>query len=262
MRISASEYILFCNPTEQNVERLHELVPEIELMLDGDAWDSEEEDWQKKIGRLKNSRVPFTVHPPAWDVNPAAPVREIREAAAKVNRHALEVCRELGVKQVVYHPGYYDKRSRFSRKLAWKRSYELLEELVTIAKPQGITIAYENIGGPAVSLFTQEEYIHALDDVDPCVKYLLVVGHAHINGWDIPEVIDALSDRLCGLHLHDNDGAGDSHLPIGQGTIPWEDVFASMKCLSPECVFVLEYAPGTPLAALEVGRELLREKLY
>lgn len=261
MRISASELILFCHPTEQNVEHLTEIVPEVELMMDGDGWDSEEEDWQRKLDCLAGYGKIFTVHPPAWDVNPAAPVRAVREAAAKANRQGLEVCRALGAKQMVFHPGYYDKKSLFSRELAWKRSYGLLEELVQIARPQGITLAYENVGGPAASLFTQEEYIHALDHVDPCVKYLLDVGHAHMNGWNIPEVIDALADRLCGLHLHDNDGTGDSHLPIGQGTIPWEEVFASMKRLSPECVFVLEYGAGTPMEALAAGRDLLREAL-
>jgi hypothetical protein len=37
MRVSASEFILFCNPPRDNVERLSKIVPEVELMIDGDS---------------------------------------------------------------------------------------------------------------------------------------------------------------------------------------------------------------------------------
>lgn len=257
MRISASEFILFCNPPAQNVETLSKIVPEVELMVDGDAWDYGKNGWEEQVRQLKGSAVPFTVHPPAWDVNVAAPIRALREAGATLNKMSLELCKELGAKQMVYHPGYYDSDSAFSKSRARNFSYGLLEELVDMAKPLGVTLAFENIAGPAATLFDQEEFIHALDHVDPCVKYLLDVGHAHMNGWDIPYVIDALADRLCGLHLHDNDGKGDAHLPIGKGTIPWMNVFQSMKKISPECIFILEYATNTPLSALAEGRDLL-----
>ena len=35
MRISASEFILFCNLPLENVRRLSSIVPEVELMMDG-----------------------------------------------------------------------------------------------------------------------------------------------------------------------------------------------------------------------------------
>ena len=39
MHISASEFILFCGDPAENVRKLSEIVPEIELMIDGDGWD-------------------------------------------------------------------------------------------------------------------------------------------------------------------------------------------------------------------------------
>lgn len=261
MRISASEFILFCNPPAENVERLSKIVPEVELMLDGDAWDYEVEGWPEQVRELKCFDVPFTVHPPAWDVNAAAPIRALRDAAAILNKAAVTFCREVGGSQIVFHPGYYDSESFFSRTRAQGFCYSLLDELIIMCRPLGITIAFENIGGPSTALFTQEEYIHALDNIDPCVKFLLDVGHAHCNHWNIPEVIDRIGDRLCGFHLHDNNGSGDSHLPIGQGTITWSPVFDVMRSLPKDVLYVLEYAAGTPISALEEGRDLLLREI-
>lgn len=261
MRISASEFILFCDPPEENVERLTKIVPEVELMLDGDAWDYETEGWPEQAAALKGFDVPFTVHPPAWDVNAAAPIRALRDAAAILNKAAVHFCHEVGGSQIVYHPGYYDSESFFSKTRARDFCYSLLDELVAISKPLGITIAFENIAPPAMALFTQEEYIHALDGIDPCVKFLLDVGHAHINHWNIPEVIDRIGERLCAFHLHDNNGGGDAHLPIGQGSIAWDPVFAAMRQLPKDVIYVMEYAAGTPLSTLEEGKKLLLRKV-
>lgn len=257
MRISASDFILFCNPPEENVERLAKIVPEVELMLDGDAWDYDIEGWPKQAEALKHFAVPFTVHPPAWDVNAAAPIRALRDAAARLNKAAAVFCHEIGATQIVFHPGYYDGDSFFSKTRARNFCYAQLDELIQVCKGRGITIAFENIASPSMALFTQEEYIHALDGIDPCVKFLLDVGHAHFNHWNIPAVIDRIGDRLCAFHLHDNNGSGDSHLPMGQGSIEWNDVFAAMRQLPKDVVYVMEYAAGTPLSTLEEGKNLL-----
>lgn len=261
MRISASEFILFCSPPAENVRRLRQIVPEVELMLDGDAWDYTQAGWPEQAAALKDCAVPFTVHPPAWDVNPAAPIRALREAAALLNKAAIEFCHAVGGSQVVYHPGYYDSTANFSKSRARDFCYSQLEELIALAKPLGITIAFENIASPAMALFNQEEFIHALDGIDPCVKYLLDVGHAHFNHWDIPAVIRAIAPRLCGFHLHDNDGSGDTHRPIGEGTVDWDPIFVEMRKLPPDCVYVLEYNTNTPLEKLAAGRDLLLEKV-
>ena len=261
MRISASEFILFCQPPLENVRTLSRIVPEVELMMDGDAWEHGEDGWPELAAQLKDCGVPFSVHPPAWDVNPAAPLKALRDAAAFLNKQAAVFCREIGGTQIVFHPGYYDRDSNFSRSRALDASYALLEEMIALCRDSGITIAYENIAGPSMALFTQEEYIHALDGLAPCVRFLLDVGHAHCNRWDIPAVIDRIGDRLCGFHLHDNDGTGDAHLPIGRGTIPWEGVFAAMRRLPGDPLYVLEYATNTPLSELERGRDLLLSEI-
>lgn len=261
MRISASEFILFCSDPAENAVRLSGIVPEVELMMDGDAWDHGENGWDAQAKSLKGLGIPFTVHPPAWDVNASAPIKALRDAAGWLNLKAIDFCHEIGATQVVFHPGWYDGESNFDRNRAKDFSYALLEKMIERAKPYGIRIGFENIAGPSSTLFTEDEYVHALDGIDLSVGFLLDTGHANINSWDIPSVIERTSERLIAFHLHDNDGRGDQHLPIGRGTIGWESVFSSMKSLPPDVLCIMEYVTNTPLGELEKGRELLLEKL-
>ncbi len=45
-------------------------------------------------------------------------------------------------------------------------------------------------------------------------------GHGNITG-DGFEQLERVKDRLISLHLHDNDGIGDDHLPLFGATVDW-----------------------------------------
>ena len=47
-------------------------------------------------------------------------------------------------------------------------------------------------------------------------------GHANTRGL-VPEFA-AIADRATHVHIHDNHGASDEHLPLGEGTVPWNIV--------------------------------------
>ena len=51
-----------------------------------------------------------------------------------------------------------------------------------------------------------------------------------------------LQKKLLAVHVHDNDGSGDSHQPVGLGTIEWEPYFASIRDYAPNALQILEYA--------------------
>jgi sugar phosphate isomerase/epimerase len=54
----------------------------------------------------------------------------------------------------------------------------------------------------------------------PWIGRTLDLGHAHINN-QIEEFLRQPFDRVFNIHLHDNLGAEDQHLPLGEGTIRW-----------------------------------------
>lgn len=257
MNLAASELILLNDDPIHNAKALSKIVPNVELMLDGDAWDDVPNAWMEKATALSRLPIRYTVHPPAWDHNIAAGLYSLRKTAQDLNRVALNVAARVGARQMVFHTGYCDANSRFSRKIAQRHSMEALFELIEVAKPLGITLAVENVAAPQNALYTQEEFSHILDGVDETAQYLIDIGHANFNGWDIPRLIEQLAPRICGLHIHDNNGRSDQHLPIFQGTVDWDRTFSAMDSLRPDCHFVLEYAPGTPLTLLKAGVDAL-----
>ena len=260
MIIEASELILLNHDPIENAKKIGAIVPAVEMMLDGDSWDDRDNSWEKIAANLSELNLHFTVHPPAWDHNVAAGLYSLRKTARDLNISALNVAKIIGAKQVVFHTGYCDSGSYFNRKTAQKHSLEALYELIEIAKPEGIRVAVENVAPPQKALYTQEEFVHILDEIDKTAQYLLDLGHAHMNHWNLPWVIRQIAPRLCGVHIHDNNGEGDQHLPIGRGTIEWEKVFQEMKKVRDDCHLVLEYAPGTSLAELKDGVNLLRNQ--
>jgi len=54
----------------------------------------------------------------------------------------------------------------------------------------------------------------------PWIGRTLDIGHAHINNH-LEEFLNQPFDRMLNIHMHDNLGAEDQHLPVGEGTIPW-----------------------------------------
>ena len=52
--------------------------------------------------------------------------------------------------------------------------------------------------------------------------------------------MQALGHYLTHVHLHDNDGSGDQHLPLGQGTVPLPDVFAALDAYAPDAIWTIE----------------------
>lgn len=111
----------------------------------------------------------------------------------------------------------------------------------SIPKP----LLIENVGLRTKNnvLVEAEEYL-AMFEAFPQACALLDTGHAHVNGWDLAKVVQALGPRLTACHIHDNSGAGDEHLPVGRGTIDWRAYFAAVKEFAPQAAQVLEYSCG------------------
>lgn len=262
MKISYSELICIGNPVLENVQKLiHAGADGVELMMDGPSWDTMDDNWNKLAKELKKMNIPFSVHPPAWDTNLTSQMYELRKASWDLHVKALHFAAEIGASQMVLHPGFFGWPS-FDKEVAKRRAREITVQLSEIAKPLGVRLAFENVGGPMQSLYTFDEYSCALDGIDENVGYLIDIGHANMNGWDIPRLIRKVSNRLFGLHIHDNNGKIDEHLPIYDGNLNWEEIFAAMRCAGEDCEFILEYLTGIPLEKLSEGKELLKKQVW
>jgi len=57
----------------------------------------------------------------------------------------------------------------------------------------------------------------------------LDLGHANLFGKSIEEFIRKFHTKIRHVHLHDNDGRKDLHLPMGVGNINWEKILKTLK---------------------------------
>ena len=124
------------------------------------------------------------------------------------------------------------------RELVQKR----LEQLFDLASIYDIRLVIENVGLIAKEnlLYNHRQYFDLLQKF-PQAYALIDTGHAHANAWNLPEFIQELGPRLLGVHLHDNHGQQDEHLPIGEGSIDWTPVFAALQAYASQASLILEY---------------------
>ena len=119
-----------------------------------------------------------------------------------------------------------------------------IKTLMEYAHEKGIKTAVENVGVKNNMLYNEDEYIKLIKDND--YYSLIDIGHAAINKWDIPKVIESLKEKIIGYHLHNNDGERDQHLPISQGKYDISSILEIIKDKTPKANLVLEYSAVTP----------------
>ena len=81
---------------------------------------------------------------------------------------------------------------------------------------------------PAILGRRPEEVMGIIETVDrENVGFIFDVGHANTNGN--VESFLRLKDKIIHIHVHDNHGERDEHLPVGNGTVPWKKVALALK---------------------------------
>ena len=140
-----------------------------------------------------------------------------------------------------------------------------LVKAAEIAQTAGSRLCVEHF--PGLSLPTALDTLKFLDAIDhPNLYLLLDLGHLQISKEDPIEVIERAGARLGYVHLDDNDGKGDLHLPLLHGVMKEEDLrrtVAALGSVGYEDAVSLELSPKLtdPLQALEEGYELVARLL-
>lgn len=190
----------------------------------------------------------------AWFLEISHPYEGIRRAAVREIGKALEIAQKLGIRKFTVHPhttpGIYE---RLLNKKLLELNIKSIREIVDIAEPMGVSIMVEN--NPSRLLSRPEEFRRVFKEV-PKAKFHLDVGHAFVAGGQkgISDFIREFGRRLAHVHLHDNLGNSDDHLPIGAGRVDFRKALASIKETGYDGTFTLEvHSPDTDY--LKISRE-------
>ena len=164
-------------------------------------------------------------------------------------KRAIDVAEDLPFERLVLHMGGTRETADPRKRDA---AFSSLEHLILHARHVGVTITVENttseMGNPAyLRAFVDETRLFGL-------RFNFDIGHANLT--DIAPGIEQdnrivcafepLRDALGGVHLHDNHGEKDEHLPPYEGSIDW-----------PDAIRLLKTAPNAPTLPLTLE---LKEK--
>ncbi len=183
----------------------------VDLTLEPPAVDPEGIDIEAVRSALTRFQLGVVTHTAPF-IPIASPFKIIRNATLEEFRRSLKVSRQLEAKLLNVHLGKLP--SHFTQKNAVDWHAETLFPLCEEAAHQGIRIILEHIpfGGT-----NQLETIVTILDRVPRLGFHLDSGHSKLErGYDrFEEYLDRLGHRLLHVHLSENDGSSDQHLPLG-----------------------------------------------
>lgn len=187
--------------------------------------------------------VELGMHCPAKDINLLAKEGSLpyRYTFARMEG-VLESCQKLGCRYMVLHTNVTALPLTGDLQMLQEIGIERIGKVAEIAEKYGVTIWVENVGTiyRKTLLYTYDAFLNLFSQL-PQVGALIDVGHAHINQWNIPELIHTLGTRLKGMHLHDNFGGRDVHIRMGSGTVDFEGIKEAVSQLEESPNLIVEY---------------------
>ena len=240
MKIAASTLYLLDKPLEDILNELVKLpVNRIEVADSGNH--SLNPKRVERLEELKSSyNLEYSVHAPYADTNLAADDNLIREWILKRIRASIRFTSELGARNLVVHPGWSTATERFSRGRSWELNIRSLYWLMRYAGDYGVDCLMENMPGPTPYLLISLDDFSIFDkEMNPPMNYVLDVAHAHLLDEEYL-FIEELGDKIRHVHVSDNMGDSDQHLPIGDGNINWRKVVDALDDISYSGWIVIE----------------------
>lgn len=172
---------------------------------------------ERVSAELQNSGLAVTVHAPFMDLNPGALETIVRQATRQRLEQTLAAATQLKARLVVIHPGYDDWHYDHNPQLWLEQAAPFFRTLLPSCERAEIRIGIENIFESRPD--TLVDLVTAINH--PLVGHCFDVGHWNLFAEDarMDLWLQPLAGRLYHLHLHDNGGLTDQHLPLGAGNI-------------------------------------------
>jgi sugar phosphate isomerase/epimerase len=195
-------------------------------------------------GQIKDTIRPFDTvccHLPLGEINISALHPEIRRHAVEETKRHVDLCEELGIRNLVMHPGSFAAMPDRYSLLAGQTRRTARESILDIrayCDRKGIELSLEN-------LHRNEPLFHTPDEFEPFVQagmgMVLDTLHAFSAGVDPPNFIARFGGRITEVHLTDGIG-GDplSDCAVGGGAVDCASVVRKLAEIEFDGRIVLE----------------------
>ncbi len=143
---------------------------------------------------------------------------------------SLQGAAMLGIDWVVFHPCMHPSGDEA---MTLADNHAFFAPLAELAQKLSTGIALENMRTVKHSLVSAEQLCALIDRLDsPAAGACWDTGHAHIAGVPQGESIRMFGHRLKALHVQDNNGVQDQHMPPYFGSIHWPTVMEALRDIS------------------------------
>jgi sugar phosphate isomerase/epimerase len=166
----------------------------------------------------------------------------IRKASLDEVLQSLQTGADLGSTKAVLHPGYITGLAPLVMDHSVTLAMESIVQVAERASRLGITLCIENLF-PKYRPFAEPEGFDMVMRAVPGLKLVLDTGHAHMDDASGRRSIDFITrfhDRLDHLHISDNNGILDEHLPMGQGSIDFQAIAQALGQIGYDKTVTLE----------------------
>ena len=164
-----------------------------------------------------------------------------RELAVAELLAACDAAAAMGAENIVLHPGP-EHSGRPPKEEFLTRMHNAAESLNTVAKHccgSGVHLLLENML-PHLLFGHVNDMLYLLGSIHDCeVGACLDTGHAYLSR-ELGMVANKLSGHLHLIHVNDNRGDHDDHLPPGEGHIDWPWFIGELKRWNFDGTLILE----------------------
>ncbi|MBW2474827.1 MAG: sugar phosphate isomerase/epimerase [Deltaproteobacteria bacterium] len=178
---------------------------------------------------LQDAGVRPRVHAPFFDLNPGALDPLIRQATRQRLEQSLRFAGRLHADLMIIHPGVDKWRYPRLEDVWLEHTLAFFPSLVQQAEDLDCCLAIENIYEESPDTLVQ--LVSGIDS--SFFGHCFDAGHWHLFGRrPMDDWLKSVSSKLFHLHLHDNHGRADEHLPVGDGTIDFSPLQRHLKGMS------------------------------
>jgi len=187
--------------------------------------------------QLAEHNLKTTVHAPFSGFNPGSPKKRLQKTAHKICQQSLQLAEALNAETIVFHPGIPYQAPAKTRQTWLATALHFWPEYISQAKQLGTILTVENIYEKTTELFAELFAELAGANFGHCFD----VGHWNIYAEEsLTDWFNKLGHYMKHLHLHDNLGESDQHLPLGAGNIDFPTYFKQVAQLDSPPSMTLE----------------------
>ena len=223
------------------INRLEDILEEginPEIYLDGEWLDGVNPSRFEEIRkRLLERGLTITLHGPYVHLNPGSMDESIRLRTVEKYRRIFDIAGYLKPRTVVLHGGYDEKRFRGEKDRWLEQSLRTWDEFVKRAEELQTVIAVENVFERKPD--TLRTLVESIDS--PYFRCCLDSGHINIfSRVPLEEWFEEIGEFTEEVHLHDNNGTNDDHLPVGDGSIDFPLFFDLLREHTNDPIYTIE----------------------